>query len=261
MGKELSPIEDIRGNLDRMLPQFEMALPQQIDPKKFVRVLMTALQNAPDLLNCDRTSLYSSSMKCAADGLLPDGREAALVKFGDKVQYMPMIGGILKKVRNSGELASITSQVIYKNDVFKYWVDDEGEHLEHVPLLFGDRGDLIGVYAQAKTRDGAVYVEVMTEKQIEAIKSVSRSKGGPWAGPFADEMRRKTAIRRLSKRLPMSTDLEQVITRDDEMYDADKTEAKTQSDKPSRVGAIIEAQTTKSEPVPPVTVPAEQVPI
>jgi hypothetical protein len=44
-------------------------------------------------------------VKLAQDGLLPDGREAAVVMFGNKAQAMPMIAGILKKVRQSGEVA------------------------------------------------------------------------------------------------------------------------------------------------------------
>jgi len=60
--------------------------------------------------------------------------------------------------------------------------------------------------------------------QVEQIKKVSRSKdNGPW-GSFPEEMMKKTAIRRLSKRLPMSTDLEMVIKRDDELYDFETPE-------------------------------------
>jgi recombination protein RecT len=158
-------------------------------------------------------------MKAAQDGLLPDGKEAALVPFKGSVTYMPMLGGILKKVRNSGELASITAHVIYKNDQFRYWVDSDGEHVTHEPLLFGERGEACGAYALAKTKDGAVYIEVLTDKDLRAIENSSRSKEGPWTGPFRDEMKKKSAIRRLAKRLPMSTDVEQVIERDDEMYD------------------------------------------
>ena len=89
--------------------------------------------------------------------------------------------------------------------------------------MFSDRGELKGVFAQAKLKDGTVYVEVMNMKDIEAIKGASRgSKYGPWAGPFASEMMKKSAIRRLTKRLPMSTDVEQTINRDNQYYDFDK---------------------------------------
>jgi len=220
----LSPISQVRADLYKLEDQFKLALPSTIDPQRFIRVVLTALQQSPDLLKADRASLFAACMKCATDGLIPDGREAALVVYRMKgvmvVQYLPMVTGILKKVRNSGELSTITAQIVYEHDQFKYWVDSKGEHIEHHPVVFGDRGAPIGAYAIAQTKDGALYIEIMNEKQIQDVRGVSRAKDfGPWSGPFADEMKRKTVIRRLSKRLPMSTDLEQVIHRDDELFD------------------------------------------
>jgi recombination protein RecT len=52
---------------------------------------------------------------------------------------MPMIGGVLKKIRNSGELASISAQVAYSADFFEYELGDE-EKITHKPFLGGDRG-------------------------------------------------------------------------------------------------------------------------
>ena len=255
--KKITTLEEVSGALVRMEPQFKMALPPQINSDKFIRIVVTAVQMNPYLIAPDvnRTTLYNSCMKAAQDGLMLDGREATLTIFGKDVAYMPMVAGILKKVRNSGELSSITSQIVFKNDRFKYWVDSDGEHIEHEPLMFGDRGEAIGVYALAKTKDGAVYIEVMDKAQVMAVKAVSKAKSGPWAGSFEHEMWRKTVIRRLSKRLPMSTDLEQVITRDDELYDFDpkadepKPEPKT---RPTRLGKIIEATATPVQEEPPV---------
>jgi recombination protein RecT len=257
MSKALAPIDEIRTAINSMTPQFKAALPPQVSPEKFVRVVLTAIQQAPSLLQCDRKSLYGAAMKAAQDGLLLDGREAAIVKFGDQAAYMPMIGGILKKIRNSGELSSITSQVVYEKDKFSYHVDLDGEHLKHEPNLFGDRGNPIGVYALAKTKDGGVYVEIMTVEQVMAVKKVSRSKdSGPWAGAFESEMWRKTVLRRLSKRLPMSTDLEGVLRRDDDLYDIEPTTIEPQvveeivrESKPRRLKKMIRSdKPVASEP-------------
>lgn len=210
-----------RAEVKNLAPEFQAALPPQISQEKFTRVLLTAVQQTPDLLNVTRKSLWGACMKAAADGLLPDGREAALVIYNTKTegkiaQYMPMTAGILKKVRNSGELATITSQIVHKNDKFRYWVDDDGEHILHEPELLADRGQRVGVYAMAKTKDDFFYFEFLTASQVEDIRQVSKAKdSGPWSGKFVGEMWRKSAIRRMSKRLPMSTDLEEVI-RDDE---------------------------------------------
>ena len=120
-----------------------------------------------------------------------------LTKDGKKVQYMPMVAGILKKVRNSGELLSIVANVVFEKDKFRYFVDDVGEHVLHEPnVLDAERGKLIAVYAIAKTKDGGVFVEVMSRSQIEQVRDVSRAKdNGPWVSWY-DEMARKTVIAR-----------------------------------------------------------------
>ena len=227
MTNQLTVIDEVRQNIARMVPQFAMALPSHISADKFQRVAITAIQNSPDLLAADRRSLYAACMKLAQDGVIPDGREAALVTFNTKqkdgtwikaVQPMIMVAGILKKIRQSGELSSIHAAVVYKNDQFRYWVDSDGQHITHEPVLFGERGSPIGVYAMAKTKDGSVFVQPLSLGDVEKIRNASRSKdSGPWAS-WWEEMAKKSAIRRLAKYLPQSTDIEQAIKADDDLF-------------------------------------------
>lgn len=212
-------MEAMRGTLVKMEQEFKAALPPQIPVEKFIRTTLTAVQMQPDLLGADRRSLLGSCMKAAQDGLLTDGREAALVIFnskeGKKVQYMPMVGGILKKIRNSGELASISANVVYDKDHFEYELGDE-ERITHKPFLGEDRGKQIAVYAVAKTKDGAIYREVMSVSDVEKVRAASRAgKYGPWVD-WWDEMAKKTVIRRMAKRLPSSADVDQVFESDNE---------------------------------------------
>lgn len=212
-----NPITVLRQNLDRMQPELKMALPAHVTVEKFSRVAMTAIQNNADLLNCDRKSLFGAIVRLAQDGLLPDGREAALVKFGQQVQAMPMIAGVLKKIRQSGDVSKVSAQVVYENDVFvvKYGFDEDVEHSP--PALDKPRGKPIGAYATAVLKDGSRLLEVMSLEEIEKVRNVSRAKGnGPWVSWWG-EMARKTVMRRLSKRLPMSTD------RDDDVFERDET--------------------------------------
>lgn len=262
--KQLAPIDALKQQVEAMRSQFKIALPKHVSLDRFMRTIFTAIQNNPDLAQADKASFLSACMKSAAAGLEPDGKSAVLLSFKNNktgvvtVTYIPMLSGILKLVRQSGELESITSQVVYSNDRFRYFVDSSGEHIEHEPNLFADRGAMIGAYALAKTKDGGLYVEVMTNEQIQAVKNTSRSKDfGPWAGPFASEMIRKTVLKRLSKRLPMSTDVDDVIHADDDLYDfkaepgqeknvtpdqAPQIEAKPVKPK-SKIERIVEAKT------------------
>lgn len=214
----------LREQLTRMAPDFATALPSHIKPERFQRVVMTVVQQQPDLLMADRQSLLGACLKCAADGLVPDGREAALVIFNakdgerwiKKAQYMPMMGGILKRIRNSGEIASVQAHIIYKNDRF---VVRRGlnETIEHEPKFPGDRGEMIGAYAVAKFKDGSDPVfEIMDVDELNKVAAASRSKGsGPWKD-WREEMCRKTVFRRLAKWLPMDAETEELYRRDDQ---------------------------------------------
>ena len=210
-------IIQFRSQLVSMTPEFANALPSHIKPEKFQRVVMTVVQLQPDLLNCDRRSLFAACIKCAADGLVPDGREAALVKFGGQVQYMPMFTGIQKRVRNSGEIASIQAHVIYEHDEFT-WSQGIEAGVAHLPKFPGDRGKPIGAYAIAKFKDGSdPQIEVMDVAAIERVRKVSKSSGsGPWV-QWWEEMARKTVFRRLSKWLPLDAETDAIMRRDDEV--------------------------------------------
>ena len=258
MTTKITPIEEVKGALVKMEAQFQMVLPPQIPSERFIRVAQTAIQMNPSLLECTRQSLYSACMKSATDGLIPDGREAALVPFKGTCQYMPMTAGILKKIRNSGELISIGAHIVYAGDEFEYWIDDSGEHIKHVPAFGSERVEPKLAYAIAKTRDGGVYIEVMTYKQIEAVRAVSKAKdSGPWV-TWWTEMAKKTVIRRLAKRLPMSTDIEGMFERDNENYDFHPDEAeKPKPERKSRMESIVtEVMSETVEPVP-VELPKE----
>jgi recombination protein RecT len=213
----VSPVEAIRQSLTRMAPEFQAALPEHVTVERFTRVAMTAIQQTPALVDADRNSLYGSIVRLAQDGLLPDGREAAIVMFGQKAQAMPMIAGILKKVRQSGEVAKLSAQVVHENDAFevRYGFDEDVHHVP--PALDKPRGKAIGAYATAVLRDGSRLLEVMSFEEIEKVRKVSRAgQNGPWK-EWWGEMARKTVMRRLSKRLPMSTDLLDAFDRDETM--------------------------------------------
>ncbi len=222
------PEEVLRGQLVAMAPQLAEALPPYIKPERFSRVVMTVVQQQPELLAADRRSLLIACTKCASDGLVPDGREAAFVIFNKKikqdgrdlwikvVQYLPMVGGVLKRIHNSGEVASVQAHVIRENDEF---VIRRGlnETVVHTPKFPGNRGKIIGAYAIAKFKDGRDPIfEAMDLDDINRVREVSRSKNdGPWVTWF-DRMACKAVLHRLSRYLPMDSEVARVFNRDDE---------------------------------------------
>jgi recombination protein RecT len=223
---QIAVIDEVRGALTKMAPQFKAALPAHVSVEKFQRVVMTSLQMNPDLLNADRRTLFMAATRAAQMGLLPDGREGAIVTFGKAAQFMPMVAGIMKLVRNSGEISTWSVQAAHQNDNFEVVFGDD-ERITHKRAL-KDRGPLIGAYSIVTMKDGEKSREFMDIDEIEAIRKRSRSgNAGPWKTDY-EEMAKKTVVRRHSKRLPMSTDLDGLLREDDELFMPAPTDASEQ---------------------------------
>jgi phage RecT family recombinase len=213
---ERQAIRSLEHTLQTMRERLVAALPTHIPVQSFISTILTACSVEPQLLYCDKHSLFLSALKAARDGLMPDGREAALVPFRDNgtgrriVTYIPMYAGLLKKIRNSGELKSLSANVVFEKDHFEYELGDD-EKIIHRPEFKGPRGAMVAAYAIGKTKDGGIYRRVLTAEEIKKIRAFSKAKKGPWSGEFESEMWIKSAIRRLSKIMPMSTDLNQYL--------------------------------------------------
>lgn len=224
------PIDVIKQGLAQL--PLAQNLPANISVEKFRNVALTAINLNPDLLDADRASLFTSCMRAASDGLIPDGREGALVVYKTKVnrggqdhwikmvQFLPMAFGIMKRMRNSGEIASISVHVAYQNDYFDYELGDN-EFISHRPNIDGERGALKCAYAIVKMNDGTVQREVMSKAEIEKIRQSSKSKDGHAWTTWFDQMARKSVLKRISKYLPMSAEDMDFIHREDD--DAEPT--------------------------------------
>ena len=243
----MGDLVEVRSAIEKMAPSFKAALPPHVSVEKFVRVTLTAVQTTPSLLEADRRSLYAAATKAAQMGLLPDGREGAIVtyrgKTGTQCQWMPMVAGVMKLVRNSGEISTWSVQAVYENDVFEFELGDT-ERILHKPAL-KNRGNIIAVYSVVTMKDGEKSREVMSVDDVEAIRKRSRSgTAGPWVTDFA-EMAKKTVIRRHAKRLPLSTDIDGVVHEDDEIFmpppAAEQQPEPAQTKRPSRLAKVAAA--------------------
>lgn len=211
----------IRGDIDNRIEEIKSILPPSVSIDSFNRAANIAVTQTPGLSEATADSVFNSLSKCAADGLVPDGREAALVVFSKNIgtkqspnwvkaaQYLPMVDGVLKRARLSGQVSKISSKVVYENDSFEYWIDEHGEHFKHVPS-FGNRGELRLVYASA-TVNGELCMETMDLADINRVKAASKgSDYGPWKDWF-DRMALKSVLHRLARRLPNASELVQML--------------------------------------------------
>ena len=203
---------DWRGKeVEKSAPKFALSLPKGANVDRFVRIAQSAALNN-DIAGCSPRSIMSSIDAAMRDGLVLDGREAALVSFSSKgekqAQYMPMVGGLKKKMLAAEGTKSLSVGIIYQGEVdadrFAYYIDETGEHFRHDPLLWGDRGEAIGAYAVLTMTNGGMFVSVMRRDEIEQRKAVSRAASSPY-GPWAKwplEMWKKTVLRSLAKLAP-----------------------------------------------------------
>jgi len=151
---------------------------------------------------------------------------------------MPMVFGLIKMVRRSGQVKDIRAHIVYENEVktgkFKYIIGDE-ETLEHEPILFEEKGPAVAAYAIARLSDGSLVREFMSAAEIEVVRRSSSAqkiyaKGkkpevspepiGIWKD-WEPEMWKKTVIRRICKRLDMSSeDMRRVMIEEDRIEEA-----------------------------------------
>ncbi len=220
----------LKTDVNKMHGEFAKALPGHISADKFVRTAQTAIALTRNIEKVKNTaSLLAACSKAAQDGLILDGREAALVvDYNGDVQYRPMMRGLLKLAYNSGEIKSIVVETVRENDVFEYSPTAD-EPITHKIDLRQDRGEVYAYYALAKLRDGGIVHEVMTKADVYRIRDRSdawkaykagKIKSTPWHTDEI-EMGRKTVFRRLSKYLPSSTDRDafrQAVERIDDDY-------------------------------------------
>jgi len=217
MTSSITPLVAMQGTLEKMADKFKEALPSTMDEWKFISVAKLTLNKNPKLVQADKNSLMQTFMRAAQDGLYLDGKEAAAVQYGNSVQYIPMVEGVIKVLHNSGLIKSISAEVVYENDLFDYELGTTPK-ITHKPLIIGDRGKPICVYAIAVTTNEGEYYEVMNMAEIDKCRQVSKTNSSPhspWTKWF-DQMAKKTVIHRIAKRLPKNDAISSVVRIDED---------------------------------------------
>lgn len=195
-----------------------------LTPDRLLRVACSTISRNPLLGQCTPASVYLALTNCAQLGLEPGlSGEAYLVPFKNgktgkyEVQFIAGYQGLLKLARNSGEIQSVSANVVYKGDGFDFSLGDD-EFILHKPEFAKEQKDedIIAVYAVVKLKDGGVQRVVLPRWKIDKIRNQSRAgNSGPWVTHF-DEMAKKTVLRAIYKLLPKSAELKKALEIEDE---------------------------------------------
>ena len=210
----------IQSNLEEELiaAGVQSVLPDSVKMPTFTRCAAVAIASSKELVNADKDSVIMSLTQCAKDGLVPDNKEAAIVTFNTnvagkgqpkqwvtKAQYMPMIDGVMKRARMSGQISVLSSKAVFSEDQFDYWMDENGEHINYRPTFKG--GEMRLAFAFAKLTTGELIVEVMSKSDVDKVRASSKTGTyGPWKDWY-DRMACKVVMHRLAKRLPNASEI------------------------------------------------------
>lgn len=199
--------------------QIARALPKHLTLDRFMRLAVTVLRQRSDLAACNTLSIIGSIVEASQLGIELDPvlGHGYLVPFrskDDKTKrcvFIPGYKGFIHLMRNSGLVHNVNAEVVCKGEQIEINLGMQREFI-HKPDIMLDRNDRelwLGAYATVTFFVGEPDFEFMNQSAILAIKARSPAKDyngnvtGPWKTDEA-EMWKKTAIRRVSKRMPLS---------------------------------------------------------
>lgn len=202
--------------------EFAKALPSVITPERFGRIATTALTNTPKLEKCTPQSFVGALLIAAQLGVEPNTAlgQAYLIPYGNQCQFQLGYKGMLDLAYRTGEVRSITAEVVREGDLFEYELGLNPK-LRHVPAQTG-RGKPIFYYAVFKLVNGGEGFQVMSyEDVMEHAKKYSKTfNNGPWQSAF-DEMAKKTVLKKLLKYMPLKTEFVKAVAQDETIKNFD----------------------------------------
>lgn len=170
---------------------------------------MQALMKTPfsmQVANNNPGSVRLAMINVASTGLTlnPAHAYAYLVPRDGAIVLDISYKGLIKIATDTGAILWARADLVYVEDAFIY--HGPAALPEHTADPFrADRGELVGCYCIAKTRDGDILVEVMAREEIEKIRGKSdlyaKRKSGPWVEWFG-QMVKKSVIKRAAKTWP-----------------------------------------------------------
>lgn len=181
----------------------------------------------PLLETCSQISIANSLMDMATLGLSVQKKQGYFIAYGGKCQFQRSYFGNITIARRFG-LKDIHAEVIYKNDAFKYHIEDGVKILDsHEQSIENiDNDAIIGAYAVVVMQDGTKYLEVMNMKQIKQSwqQGYGYKEGSGTHSKFADQMAKKTVINRALKQIINTHGDVFVQEADERTEDADRIE-------------------------------------
>ena len=192
----------------------------------FLSAVVMAVQQTPELLECEPTSVINGFMTIASLQLMPGkvGGQAYILPYNNtkmrrkEAQFILGYKGMVSLAFRTPIVKDIACEMVYEKDQFDV---TNGIITHKVDPFLADRGEKKGAYAIIRFTTGGQVSKVMSmEKILEIAKEYSKSYGtafSSWNNDPDDWMPKKTVLRQAMKLVPMDEKYATAIAKEDEI--------------------------------------------
>lgn len=199
--------------------EYAALVPSHVNADQWVRLAVGAIRGNEDLVKAagNDIGLFLREMKTAARlGLEPGTEQFYLTPrkskaHGGRPVIKGIVGyqGIVELIYRAGAASTVIVEAVRANDIFRYVPGRDDRPVHEIDWFGADRGPLVGVYAYAVMKDGAVSkVVVLNRARVMELKAKSDSKNSPYSPWNTNEeaMWLKSGVRQLAKWVPTSAE-------------------------------------------------------
>lgn len=187
-----------------------------IDKGRFWEIALNLVRTQIDMSKCNPETIPMAIYGIARLGLMPDPvlGQVYVVPYKGRATVVPGYRGLITLARRSGMIRMVHTELAREGDKFEYWVDENGPHLNHHPMLDGNeegRAVTYGYCIAEIVNDSHPQIDKMSIAEID-----KRATGSPIWKDWPDEQRRKTCVKHASKYWPLSTEFAEAVRLDDQ---------------------------------------------
>jgi len=190
--------------------------PRGLDGNRLLAIAFNHIAYDPALLDCTVSSIVGGVFEAVKLGITIGGpmQESWLIPFkakGSSGKVATLIVGYqgYRNIIDRGRaVIDLHPRAVHVDDEFDYWYGDNPriQHRPKMPMPEVE-ADLKAVYAVANLRGGGRQFEVLLKAEVDSHRKRSRAgQSGPWVTDYVP-MALKTAVRKLAKYVPKSSEL------------------------------------------------------
>ena len=221
----------------------------------------------PALSVCTPESVKQALIGMLTKGLDPAKTQCYFIVYGNKLTMTESYFGLVHRAKEADpNIDRITAQIVYAKDEFDFGYENgEMVILKHKPSPDNiDLKNIKGAYATIIYKDGKTISDYMTWKQITDAWSKSQTKGNSDTHEkFADQMAKRTVLKRLVKSVVNTANDSQLVADIDEIDEEQEALEATETidiTPPDEETEDYYEEEPDEEPEPPKKAPAKKQP-